>query len=265
MKLAYFSDLVFPSNKAATKQIVKTIESLQKQNIDIDLFIPIPWRNIFRKDRISKIITYYGLSENFTVKEAPFFLPPIKKLHRRPFSYYVINKINKTYNLLYIRNQSHLRLGLSKGMRVLYETYKVKTPLQKSKNIISLLNNNENFIGIIVHSNYTRNQYISLGANPDKVITIHNGIDKSEVPSPIPFEEARRELNIPINQKIISYIGNMGDYKNIESILDLAKFLPEFTFYLVGAQLKKDINRLNKYAKTLDITNYKIINWLPPA
>lgn len=262
LKIAYFSDLIFPSNKVATKQILKTVENLYRDKTKIELFISAP----LKTSKKNEIQNYYTIDKSLPINEIPFFLPPIPKFYRVPFTFFGLKKIQKqNFDLLYVRHYFHLRVGLSKKMKVLFETYKSSFSPKIMKPLISLLNKDKNFIGMITHSEMARQNWIQEGANPKKIISIHNGIDENEITQKISIQIARQTLKIDLNLKIISYIGNMGIHKDIESILEIARFLPDFTFYLIGFSEKKDENRLKKYAENLRITNLVFIPWMTAA
>ncbi len=268
LRIAYFSDLEFPSNTVATKQIAKTADTLHSRHVSIELFIPIPWKNLPRRSagRIKAIRKYYGISDHLKILEYFPLLPMTKRLHRPASSYLMIRKLkNQKYDLIYVRNFLHLKLALSNGHNVLYETYKYLAAPKSSQAIAKLLNAHNNFVGIIVHSELTRKHWISLGANPDKITTIHNGIDASEVPAAMDKQEARRALHMSPEWKIICYIGNIGPAKGVETVLKIAGHLPEFHFNIVGAKTKKDIQRLTQLAEKANIHNFTLIEWLPPT
>jgi len=267
-RIAYFSDLEFPSNSVATKQMLKTVEALRKQHVSIELFLPIPWARLAMADdeRLSDIKQYYGLSDQVRFREIPSPLPMIKRLHRPLFSYLALNKIcSSGYDIVYVRNVLHLRMALARGARVIFETYRYIGAEKANKKVVELLNGHDNFLGVIVHSELTRHYLISLGAVEEKIITIHNGIDEKEIPPRMHRENARNLLNLPHGQKMICYAGNMDPTKYVESVVELARLLPEIHFYLVGAKRKWDLRRLQKFAKKIGAGNLTFIPWLPPT
>jgi glycosyltransferase involved in cell wall biosynthesis len=268
LRIAYFSDLEFPSNTVATKQIVKTADTLQSYQMNIELFIPIPWKNLKHRGarRIKDIRKYYGISDRLKITEYFPVFPMAKRLHRPASSYLMLRKLKKQkYDLIYVRNFLHLKLALANGKKTLFETYKVLVPPKTSRALIQGLNENEDFIGMIVHSELARNHWISLGANPEKITTVHNGIDDSEVPQTMNQAEARKLLSIPEEAKIVCYTGNVGKAKGVETILELAKHLPGFHFNIVGAKNRDDIRRLKQQAEKKHVDNFTLIGWLPPT
>ncbi len=268
LKCAYYSDLIFPSNAVATNQVAKTVDALQRFGLEAHLFIPIPWKytRIKASCRLENLQQYYGLSSNFKVVELFSPLPLIKKIHRFPLTHLALNIIkDRGYDFLCVRNYWHLKMGLARHMTVLYETYKYRAEEERSRRIIHLLNEKPNFMGVIMHSKLARDYWVSMGANPEKIVTIHNGIERFEIPASLDRAQARQALKIPEDSRVISYVGNIGKSKGMESILEMARYLPEFTFFLVGGKYKKDITRLKKLANKLEIKNIEIFEWVPPA
>jgi glycosyltransferase involved in cell wall biosynthesis len=268
LRVAYFSDLEFPSNTVATKQIAKTADTLCHKNLSIELYLPVPWKNLrwHRDRRISAIRNYYGISKDLKIREYIPVLPMAKRLHRPASGYLMIQKLKRQrYDLIYVRNFFHLKLALHSGQNVLFETYKFLLTGKTMQTVVRALHEHRSFVGMIVHSEMARRHWLAQGAEESKIITIHNGIDASEVPQRMDRAEARRLLRISEEEKIICYTGNIGKDKGIESILAVAKYLPEIRFNIVGAKNKKDIQRLKQSAEKDGLRNISLIGWLPPT
>ena len=218
--LSYYSDLIFPSSAAATRQVVKTVDALQTLGADARLYIPIPWKyyKMGSTARLHQLRRYYGLSDQFQVNEIISPLPMIRKIQRFPITYRSLPAIDKTDGtILCIRNYWHLKIALHRGMTVLYETYKYKSQPERRCSITDLLNTREQFLGIVMHSQIATEYWVSEGARPEKITTIHNGIDQNEIANPTTIDRSRlrQELNLPKTRQIISYVGNMGPTKGI--------------------------------------------------
>lgn len=267
---SYYSDLVFPSNTASSRQVAKTVDALQRSGTNARLYAPIPW-NAKRQtaaERLDRLQQYYGLSASFRIDEMHSPLPLIKKIHRFPLTFRAMKTIGADgTDILCVRNFWHLKIGLAYQFPVLYETYKYKNEAKRTRATIKLLNEKANFIGCILHSDLARNYWISQGANPDKLTTIHNGIDVTEI-AEAPGKnrnESRRALHLPEHAKIISYIGNMGKNKGVEAILELARYLPDITFLLVGYSGEKDKDRWARLANQMNLKNIKLYPWVAPT
>ncbi|MCC7431041.1 glycosyltransferase family 4 protein [bacterium] len=268
-KIVYYFDKEFPSSAASTRQVAKTVDAIHKQGFYVELFVPVPFKNQKVETRIQNIKDYYTLSQDLKIREIKFPLPILMRknkpigIQRVPLSYFAIEQL-KGYDVVCLRNFRHLKIALKKGLKVLYETFMFKTVEKRNKKIAELSNLYPNFIGIVTHSDLVRNYLISFGVKPEKITTVHNGIDESEIPVFTGKSEAREKLGISPETKLISYTGNIGSGKGVETILEVAKFLPDFTFFLIGAREKKDVQRLENFAKKNGVKNFKIFSWLLP-
>jgi len=266
----YYSDLALPSNAIAALQVIRTVAALQQSGRDARLFIPIPWRYGAQsaQQRLARLRAYYGLDDSFCTREVRSPVPLVAKLQRIPLTCRALGAIRREdYGLLCVRNYWHLKMGLSRGMRVLYETYKYRVEPERTRHIVQLLNQHRHFVGLILHSDLARQHWLSLGAPPDKAATIHNGVNQADIASGVYAgqSEARHSLMIPPDAKVIVYTGNMGRHKGVEALLDLACHLPEFDFQLVGCRERGDRVRLTRRARELALANVTLRDWLPPS
>ena len=267
---SYYSDLVFPSSSVATRQVCKTVDALQSGGHDARLHVPVPWRYEFKsaQNRLHRLRSYYGLSDSFRIDERHSPVPLVGKIQRFPFTRLALSRLKRRdYGLLCVRNYWHLKWGLARGMRTMYETYKYLGEPQRTAKIIELLDGSPNFVGLILHSDLAREHWLGLGADPNRTVTIHNGMDAAEI-APHAYagrDEARRRLGITADEKVIIYTGNMGVAKGVESLLELASQLREFTFHLVGCRNRSDRSRLLNHARRLELGNVILKDWLPPA
>ena len=269
MVFSYYSDLVYPSNSVATLQVCKTVDALQCSGRDARLYLPVPWRYSFESAeiRLQRLRTYYGLADSFSVSELRSPVPLIRKAQRFPLTRRALTRIGSCdYGLLCVRNYWHLKMCLARGMRTLYETYSYRGKPGRTAAIIRLLNESPRFIGLIFHSELAREHWLSLGADSGRTTTIHNGMDESAIAATAyeGRDEARQRFGIAPDEKVIIYTGNTGRSKGVESVLDLACQLPEFSFHLVGCQ-HRDRRRLTAKARSLRLSNVVLRDWIPPS
>jgi glycosyltransferase involved in cell wall biosynthesis len=267
---SYYSDLFFPSSSVATRQVCKTVDALQCGGHEAHLYLPRPWRYGLNsaQRRLNRLRSYYGLSDSFRIDEWPSPVPLVGKIQRFPFTRLALSRIaRREYGLLCVRNYWHLKMGLSRGMQTMYETYKYLGEPERTAKIIELLKKSPHFVGLILHSDLARQHWLSLGADPERTVTIHNGMDADGIASHAYAgrEEARARLNMSADEKVVIYTGNMGVAKGIESLLDLASQLPEFTFLLVGCRKRSDRRRLLRRAQELRLGNVILKDWLAPV
>lgn len=109
--------------------------------------------------------------------------------------------------------------------------------------------NNYNSVPIFTVSESTKSELVEIGYNREKIGLLHNAIDHNL------FESVQVEKS---PTPLITYIGRIKNYKNIDTILDavslLRKDLNDFKFVIGG---KGDhLNKLQKKAAELNILKY---------
>lgn len=91
---------------------------------------------------------------------------------------------------------------------------------------------------IIAVSEITRHHYIALGIRPEKIITVHNGIDMHHfMPFRRPLAKERRELNVPEGSIVLVTVAVLRQPKGIQYMLKaLPAILKRFpnVYYVVA-------------------------------
>jgi len=125
--------------------------------------------------------------------------------------------------------------------------------IKKNQNkLIEIINKKVDLL--IVNSLYTYNKYIELGIRHEKLVKIMGGIDKDFLYkcSNIEKKLIRKELNIPINKKIILSVGRLIKFKGFDHSLDIIKKLKskrnDFIYIIIGTgpDYKKLKNKVKK-------------------
>jgi len=104
-------------------------------------------------------------------------------------------------------------------------------------------------------SSIPEEDFLKCGA--EKVFTVYSGIDADiSKPSNKDKKELRNRLNLPIEKKIIIYVGRLIPSKNIDSLLKASKILTQeidVHLLIIGDGALK--NRLKSLASQLEISN----------
>jgi len=87
--------------------------------------------------------------------------------------------------------------------------------------------------GLVVTSSILKEHYIKEGISERKILVAENGVDL-KVFKIINQLDARKELNIPKDKKIICYTGALSEWKGVFILADSMKLLPEYLLYVVG-------------------------------
>ena len=94
-------------------------------------------------------------------------------------------------------------------------------------------------------SNATKNYVLSLGANPEKVKVLHNGVDLVHFrPIAGKREEMRRKMGIPKNAPVVLTVRRIVYKNGIDTLIEAANIAvkknPNITFLIVGIGPNKD-------------------------
>ena len=133
--------------------------------------------------------------------------------------------------------------------------------------LISYLMKRKYIDGLIVITYRLKKWYMKDGVPKDKILVAPDGVDlkmfyniklKSK-------EQARRELGIPIDKKIICYTGHLYEWKGVHILaLSLRYLSNECICYFVGGT-EEDIRKFRKFIKDNGISNAIIVGYVSPS
>ncbi len=244
MKFFYIANIRMPTEKAHGLQIMKMCESFARQGAEVELVVP--WRfNPIKEDSFE----YYGIEKNFKITK--LFSFDLVKLGKIGFLIQALSfakcafwyALFKKADVVYSRDELSLFYLSFFKKNLFWESHDgrfnflIKRVLLKCKGIISISQGLKDF-------------YITKGITPGKILVAPDGVDLKEFDIPISKEEARNELGLLLNKKIILYIGSfyLYDWKGIDVLLEAAKlFSNEYLFLLVGGNIKEIKKVKDKY------------------
>lgn len=96
------------------------------------------------------------------------------------------------------------------------------------------------------------------GIPDESVIAAHDGFDANYFKTPLSIEEARTQLALPKDKRLVLYMGSLYADRGIERIIDLAAQTPEAEFLIVGGS-ERDKNALLEKVKQRDQHNIRVI------
>jgi glycosyltransferase involved in cell wall biosynthesis len=119
---------------------------------------------------------------------------------------------------------------------------------------------------IIAVSNATKNYVLSLGAKPNKVTVLHNGVDlKRFKPMPEKREEMRRKLGIPQGSIVVLTVRRLVYKNGIDTLIESANLAVKMNFKIVFLAVGKgpDFNNVQVRIKQLGIErNFKLTGFV---
>jgi len=277
MKIAYISDERYPSVHTDTQQVMKTIDALGGQNVQVDFIQPRMARHMLRSrdERKEEICRFYNVTGRFEIRDIIFWPASdlrIEKLFHGMLS--PLKTLMRDYDAVYTRNILPLVLASTLQQPVLFETYR---PLCRTDPMafraLAFSAKRRGFLGISTHSEYSREAMIDAGIAPDIIRAIPNGYDPQDFLNLPSLESARKDLGIPVDQRVAVYTGHIRRDKGIHALLDLAAEVHDMTMLIVGgspAEVEKvrgDVNSrsLNNVRLEGQVSIHRVPTYLAAA
>lgn len=240
MKIGYIVNARIPSSKAHGIQIMKMCEAFALHGHEVVLIAPNRHTSI--KD---DPFLYYGVRSIFKIKKL-WTIDTVRfgkigfRFHHLLFSlvsacYAASGKFDIIYSRddlpLLLLTLSHKRLALESHMG----RYNLLTALVLRSGA-----------KLTVISNRLKEFYVSKGVPESQILVAHDAVDLEEFDTSIGKEDARRRLGLPIDGKIIMYIGALKEWKGYLTLLESSKYLPDDIRIVIIGSMGKQVDSLPK-------------------
>ncbi len=265
-KIAYISDQQFPIAKADSEQVMNTVSALAAEGVSIPLIIPKSWRNlnVAKEERLQTLRDFYHLSNGFDFHELLHL--PLSKLRLEKYSHGVIAPLwakRAGYEIIYTRNPLPAFVSVKLGMKTIYETYRIYGGRNQGLGKwLARQTHGDQLLGIITHSQPSKDSLLQLGALEDKIAVIHNGFNDALYAEPLTKIEARRILNLDETQNIACFSGRLDREKGVDALVQLAAKTPEVNFYFIGNVQKDADDWIEKMAAEKNLRNVHRLPWM---
>ena len=250
MELIYLANLRLPTEKAHGIQIMKMCQALALTGLEVELIVP--WRfNKIKKDPFD----YYGIKKNFKIRKLPS-LDLVGKISRLGFwiqnmtfalSIFFYLLFRKT-DYIYSRNLFSLWILSFFKKNLIYEAHSFPEHFWLYQSTLKRIK------GLIIITQKLKEFYQKKGIAQGKILVAPDGVDLEEFNIKESKEECRRKLNLPLDRKIIGYVGQlktMGIEKGIADLIKATRIVGH-ALCLVGGQ-QSDIMEYKKLTRGLDI------------
>ncbi len=257
MTIFYIANARMPTEKAHGLQIMKMCESFASTGLKVRLIIP--WRfSKIKKDPFD----YYGVKKNFRIKKLPSLdliplgLPKIGfwfqslSFAKLVFFYLLFTKAE----IIYTRDILPLFFLSLFKKNLVYEAHTFPKRFSLHRGFFQRVR------AIIVINQQLKKLLVEKGISADKILVAPGGVDLEEFNLKESQEECRQKLNLPLDKKIIGYVGQlktMGMGKGIGSLIKALMILKKDNFSinlcLVGGQ-ESDIVDYKKMASKINLT-----------
>lgn len=231
MKIIYIANTQMPTDRAHGYQIGKTCEKFAAFGNEVRLIVPD------RKHKLGDdIFEYYGLKRNFSFEKISCFnvmshggriafLTELAIFSVKLF----FKKVEKT-TVIYSRDILPLFIFRIRGFRVVYNVHNWTE--RRSRITRLLLGRNTK---IVCNSEGTRRRVEEDGFA--HIITAQNAVELSDFENLEDKFELRKALELPLDKKIVMYVGHLYGWKGLDTVLQAAKLLSDknnILFVIVG-------------------------------
>ena len=266
LRIAYITDERFPSVHTDCQQIVKTADALAGRGCAVDFIAPRMARHLFmsRQERLRAIASYYNVEGRFTLRD--LLLWPASDLRAEKLFHGLFAPLAAAlgdYDVIHTRNILPLTASARLGLPVLFETYRALPESDpRAWRAVLRASRGRRFLGIVAHSDFSRESLVANGAAPDAVATIPNGYDPADFADVPPRDEARRALGLPADRPLAVYAGHLRPDKGVGALVDLAEDVPEAHLVLVGGK-REDIDLVRADAERRGLSNVSLPGHVP--
>jgi len=220
-KLIYIANIRLPTEKAHGGAVMKMCEAFASSGIETELVVPRR-SNAIKEDPFS----YYDVKEVFSIKKLPtidlvflgkfgFFIQSLS-FAKFAFFYCVFRRVG----IIYGRDELSLFFLSLFRKNIVWEAHTAK-----DNGAIRILLKRSR--AVVVISQGLKYHYISLGAKPEKIFVAHSGVDVNKFKVQSSKLKIREELNLPLDKKIVAYVGKLQTMGVTKGVEDLAEVFSE--------------------------------------
>lgn len=147
---------------------------------------------------------------------------------------------NISADVCFVRDPMFFDLAVRSGMPTIFESHNAR--LQNRNALLDCLwrsrvlrdMRSSDFLFLVAISQALARVWTERGVPSERTIVLHDGFDGDAFGRAPSQQEARASLGFSGNRKVVVYTGSLYADRGIESILDLARRLPEAQFVAVG-------------------------------
>lgn len=247
-RLLYLSNLRIPTEKAYGIQIVKMCEAFALNGLSVELVAPT------RKDTATSLFEYYGIRNNFKITRlySPdfYFSGQLDK-----FAFLIKNFISalrlflycllRKQDIVFSRDELPLYFLSFFKSNLVFEAHKFSSNRPHIYRRFKSAN-----VKIVAISSGLKDEFVKFGFSPSQIIVAHDGVDVDEFNIQESVEECRRKLSLPLDKKIIGYVGQlrtMGMEKGIAELIDATSILKKDHLDILLAIVGGTVEDINYY------------------
>lgn len=238
MKLLYLhSTSTLGSTKANMIGVLLNCNAFAENGVEVSLVIPKPKNEIL--DVNSYVFNKYGLDIDFKIIFYKLF--SISRFSKYFFTRDLKNILkNSDAEFVFVRHPNFIKLIFNCNKKVIFESHNNLMHYRSflidyywKYKMLSYVKDRR-FILFICISYNLKLYWKNFLKDNSKLIALHDGVYLKNFEIILDKQQSRIDLEMPLDKKIVMYVGSLFPDREIENIIALAKEFPELLFYVVG-------------------------------
>ncbi len=281
-KLLYITNARIPTEKAHGLQILKMCEAFQCQGMNVKLIIPFRMQSPEMK-QVRNLWEYYEIANRFPIKRllVPDFVKIGDRLPETPMMllYYtqclifsalaIVRTLFTREGVYYSRDlQTIFLLCLTKCLhrkKIYFEAHELHgggSAGLRQRFIRRILRCAD---GLIVITHRLKTLYVEMGMDAQDILVASDGMDAKRLVFSVDQSEARQNLQISLDRKVICYTGHLFLWKGVYTFAESVRYLPEeYLLYIVGGR-EPDISALQRFVTQQQLQDVVMTGYVPYA
>ncbi len=245
--ILYIANIRLPTEKAHGLQIMKTCEALVSEGAEVELVVPRR-RNSIIEDPFS----YYGIRTQFPIitigvwdtvsfGRIGFLFESFVFAYRAVFL-----ARRKKYDLLYSRDELTLWVFWIMGCRnLVWESHTGSWNIF-SRRIARVAK------CLVVISDGLKDFYVEKSIDAGKIIVARDGVDLDDFVQTESMNESRARLALPLDKKIVLYVGRLDSWKGSATLLEASRLFPtNVRLAIIGGETEQVASLQKRYSDVL--------------
>ncbi len=243
--LAYIANVRFPSTRAHATQIAHMCEAFSKSGISVNLFVS---NREYKEGTLVR--DFFDFEPSFAISRVPFrfifFSSPIFfLLNNIYFCFWLLLNVDfKKFDVIYTRDE-WLCYFLSFFIpieKLVYESHEAKYNLPARRIL-------RTGVKCVVVSQGIFGRYQELGVPVAQMMVADDAIDDSFFVDIVSKEDARKQLSLPSDAKVVMYIGGFDVWKGVDIFFEASKKNKDVMFVAIGGKESELKEYKSKYPK----------------
>lgn len=249
-RIIYVSSVRLPTEKAHGLATVKMCEAFVDHGYGVDCIVPHLWRKEKRD-----VFEYYSVRKSFRIFKIPCIdIIPLGIFEKTAFliqslsfsivtTVFVIMKYGEKMKNFIFLSHDYIPLYFMTFLpvKIFYDVHHFPGNNFMYRRVM------KRAFGFAVQTKWKIVAlYEKFGLSPDKIVYWPNGTDIESFNISLSQSDARMEIGIPLDEKVVMYTGQLFAWKGVDTLIRSVKMLPKDVFIYVVGGSEKDVENCKK-------------------